>query len=264
MVDPAGGGGGPTSDGKRLASQVAIVTGGARGIGCATADRLGVEGALVALFDRDEVGVQRAEGALGKEGLEVRADVVDVTDERAVTNAVRSIAEELGRIDILVNNAGIYPHTAFEEVTLEEWHRVLDITLDGAFICSHAAYHTMRSRGYGRIINISSATFFIGYPEMTPYISGKGGIIGFTRALATEAGAHGITVNAVTPGLIETEGALEEDPTGELFEEIVAGQAIKRRGRPEDIAECVAYLASPAAGFITGQTINVDGGHRYH
>jgi len=99
---------------------------------------------------------------------------------------------------------------------------------------------------------------------MTPYIASKGGIVGFTRALASEAGPHGITVNCVTPGLIETEGAQDEDPAGDLFEEIVGGQAVKRRGRPEDIAEVVAYLASPAAGFITGQTVNVDGGHRYH
>jgi NAD(P)-dependent dehydrogenase (short-subunit alcohol dehydrogenase family) len=99
---------------------------------------------------------------------------------------------------------------------------------------------------------------------MTAYIASKAGIIGFTRALASEAGPHGITVNAVTPGLIETEGAIEEDPTGELFDEIVGGQAVKRRGLPNDIAECIAYLVRPSASFVTGQTINVDGGHRYH
>ena len=149
-------------------------------------------------------------------------------------------------------------------LTLDEWRRVLATNLDGVYLCTRAVWPALVARGYGRIVNISSATFHIGYPEMVPYISSKGGIVGFTRGLAAEAGAHGITVNCITPGLIETEGTQVEDPTGELFEEIVAGQAVKRRGRPEDIAECIAYLASAAAGFITGQTINVDGGHRLH
>ena len=136
--------------------------------------------------------------------------------------------------------------------------------LDSVYLCTHAVYPHMVERGSGRIVSVSSATFFIGYPEMSAYIASKGGIIGFTRALASEAGPHGITVNCVTPGLIETEGAAEEDPTGELFDEIVAGQAVKRRGRPSDIAEIIAYLAGPASSFITGQTVNVDGGHRFH
>jgi NAD(P)-dependent dehydrogenase (short-subunit alcohol dehydrogenase family) len=169
-----------------------------------------------------------------------------------------------GRIDILVNNAGIYPHTPFADLSFEEWRRVMSTNLDSVFLCTHAVYPHMVERGSGRIVNVSSATFFIGYPEMTAYIASKGGIVGFTRALASEAGAFGITVNCVTPGLIETEGVKDEDPTGDLFEEIVGGQAVKRRGRPEDIAEAIAYLVGPAAGFITGQTVNVDGGHRYH
>ncbi|HEX2088628.1 MAG TPA: SDR family NAD(P)-dependent oxidoreductase [Actinomycetota bacterium] len=254
-----------------LREQVAVVTGGARGLGFAIASRLLEDGASAALFDRDPEAVARARDELvashGLEGSErpvVDGYVVDVTDEGAVRAAVESVVRRRGRIDILVNNAGIFPHTPFEKLDFSEWRRVLGINLDGAFLCTHAVYPAMVERGYGRIVNISSATFFIGYPEMTPYISSKGGIVGFTRALAGEAGDHGITVNCITPGLIETEGALEEDPTGELFEEIVGGQAVKRRGRPEDIAECVAYLASPRAGFITGQTINVDGGHRYH
>jgi NAD(P)-dependent dehydrogenase (short-subunit alcohol dehydrogenase family) len=251
-------------DAAPLAGQVAVVTGGARGIGRAIARRLGRNGARLVLLDRDPAGVGRTCDELAGAGSDVTADTADVSDESAVQRAIGGVVERDGRIDILVNNAGIYPHTPFEDVTIEEWRRVLGSTLDGVFLCSRAVVPTMRARGYGRIINISSATFFIGYPEMTPYISGKAGIIGFTRALASEVGPHGITVNAITPGLIETEGSFEEDPTGELFEEIVGGQAIKRRGQPEDIAECVAYLASPAAGFITGQTVNVDGGHRYH
>jgi NAD(P)-dependent dehydrogenase (short-subunit alcohol dehydrogenase family) len=247
-----------------LGGQVAVVTGAARGLGFASAHRLGVAGGRPVLFDIDGDAVGAARDALRAEGIAADAQAVDVRDESSLRTCVDLTLERHGAIDILVNNAGIFPHTPFERLTMEEWRRVFSINLEGIFVCTSAVYPHMRERGYGRIINVSSATFFIGYPEMTAYIASKGGIIGFTRALASEAGPHGITVNCITPGLIETEGALAEDPTGELFEEIIGGQAIKRRGRPEDIAECMAYLASPAAGFITGQTINVDGGHRYH
>jgi NAD(P)-dependent dehydrogenase (short-subunit alcohol dehydrogenase family) len=247
-----------------LDGQVAIVTGGARGIGFATALRLASGGAAVQLVDRDGDAAAAAAERLRADGADVGWRAVDVTDQHDVRSGVMAIQAARERIDILVNCAGIYPHTPFEELTFEEWRRVLSTNLDSVFLCSHAVFPQMRRQGYGRIVNVSSATFFIGYPEMVAYIASKGGIVGFTRALAPEAGAHGITVNCVTPGLIETEGVQDEDPTGELFEEIVGGQAVKRRGQPEDIAEAIAYLASPAASFITGQTVNVDGGHRFH
>ena len=224
-----------------LAGQVALVTGGARGLGRAAAERLAADGADVVTFDL--------------EGGDV---TVDVTDELAVRSAV----DGLGRVDVLVNNVGIYPHVPFDQLTFAEWRRVLATNLDSVYICTSAVYPAMRERAYGRIVNISSATFFIGYPGLAAYTASKGGIIGFTRALASEAGRHGVTVNAVTPGLIATEQALAEE--GEIFDEIVPQQAVPRAGQPEDIARCIAYLASPAASWITGQTINVDGGHRYH
>jgi pyridoxal 4-dehydrogenase len=252
-------------DGPRtqLAGQAALVTGAARGLGYAAARRLGEEGARVGLLDRDGEALTAAAERLAAEGLHVRPYTVELTDEDAVREAVAALLAAEGRIDVLVNNAGIYPHRSFEDLTYAEWRRVLAVNLDGVFLCTSAVYPAMRERGYGRIVNVSSATFFIGYPGLSAYIASKGGIIGFTRALASEAGPHGITVNAVTPGLIATEGVLDGEEAG-LFDEIVPQQALPRRGEPEDIAECIVYLASPAAGFITGQTINVDGGHRFH
>jgi pyridoxal 4-dehydrogenase len=246
-----------------LAGQTALVTGGARGLGAAAARRLAADGARVALLDRDGEGLAAAAGELSAQGADVLPHTVDLTDEEGVRAAVAAVLAATGRIDVLVNNAGIYPHRLFEELTYAEWRHVLAVNLDSVFLCTHAVYPAMRERRYGRIVNVSSATFFIGYPGLAAYIASKGGIIGFTRALASEAGPHGITVNAVTPGLIATEGVLGGEEAG-LFDEIVPEQALPRRGEPEDIAECIAYLAGPAAGFITGQTINVDGGHRFH
>jgi NAD(P)-dependent dehydrogenase (short-subunit alcohol dehydrogenase family) len=239
------------------------VTGAAQGLGYAAAARLAADGASVALLDRDGGRLGAAADALGAQGLAVLPHTVDLTDEKGVRAAVAAVLSAEGRIDVLVNNVGIYPHRPFEELTYAEWRHVLAVNLDSVFLCTHAVYPAMRERGYGRIVNVSSSTFFIGYPGLAAYIASKGGIIGFTRALASEAGPHGITVNAVTPGLIATQGVLGGEEAG-LFDEIVPQQALPRRGEPEDISECIAYLASPAAGFITGQTINVDGGHRFH
>jgi pyridoxal 4-dehydrogenase len=246
-----------------LAGQAALVTGAAQGLGYAAAARLAADGASVALLDRDGEKLVAAASALGAQGLTVLPHAVDLTDEEGVRAAVAAVLSAEGRIDVLVNNVGIYPHRPFEELTYAEWRHVLAVNLDSVFLCTHAVYPAMRERGYGRIVNVSSSTFFIGYPGLAAYIASKGGIIGFTRALASEAGPHGITVNAVTPGLIATEGVLGGEEAG-LFDEIVPQQALPRRGEPEDIAGCIAYLASPAAAFITGQTINVDGGHRFH
>jgi 3-oxoacyl-[acyl-carrier protein] reductase len=225
-----------------LDGQVAVVTGGASGIGAAVAQGLAQDGATVEIFDL--------------------VNGVDVTDEQSVRQACADVVGRHGRVDVLVNNAGIYPHIPFDEITFAQWRHVLATNLDGVFLCSHAVYPVMRSRGYGRIVNISSATFFIGYPGLSAYVASKGGIIGFTRALASEAGPYDITVNAVTPGLIATEKALAEE--SEVFDEIVPQQAVGRPGRPEDISDCVRFLVRPESSWITGQTFNVDGGHRYH
>ena len=225
-----------------LDGQVAVVTGGASGIGAAVAEGLAEDGATVEIFDLE--------------------NGVDVTDEQSVRRACDAVVGRHGRVDVLVNNAGIYPHISFDEITFAQWRHVLATNLDGVFLCSHAVYPVMRSRRYGRIVNISSATFFIGYAGLSAYVASKGGIIGFTRALASEAGPYDITVNAVTPGLIATEKALTEE--ADVFDEIVPQQAVGRPGRPEDISDCVRFLVRPESSWITGQTFNVDGGHRYN
>jgi 3-oxoacyl-[acyl-carrier protein] reductase len=246
-----------------LKGQIAIVTGAARGIGLAIASRLARDGAGVALLDRDAEEVATSASALRAAGLDASPYAADVTVEEAVRAAVNSVVSTRERLDILVNNAGIYPHAPFEELTLAEWRRVLATNLDSVFLCSQAVFPAMKARAYGRIVNISSAGFHVGEPEMTHYIASKAGVIGFTRALALAGGPHGITVNAITPGFIETPGVLGDPAELEAIDRFVAEQAVKRRGLPEDIAECVTYLTSPAASFITGQTVNVDGGHRF-
>lgn len=225
-----------------LEGQVAIVTGAASGIGSAIATGLQADGAKVEVFDLE--------------------NGIDVGNEDAVREATAAVLARRGRVDVLVNNAGIYPHIPFEELSFSRWRQVLSTNLDGVFLCTRAVYPAMRERRYGRVVNISSATFFIGYPGLSAYVASKGGIIGFTRALASEAGPHGITVNAVTPGLIATERALTEE--SDVFDEIVPQQAVARPGRPEEIADLVRFLVRPASSWITGQTFNIDGGHRYH
>jgi NAD(P)-dependent dehydrogenase (short-subunit alcohol dehydrogenase family) len=247
-----------------LDGQIAIVTGAARGIGLAIAHRLAREGTGIVLFDRDAEGAARAAQELREAGgAEAMPQAVDVTVEEAVRAAVDGVTAVHGRIDVLVNNAGIYPHTPFEELTFPEWRRVLATNLDAVFLCSHAVFPAMKARGYGRIVNISSAAFLVGDAGLAHYVASKAGVIGFTRALALAGGEHGITVNAVTPGFIETPGVLDDPDELALFDRIVAEQAVPRRGLPLDVAECVAYLVSPAASFISGQTVNVDGGHRF-
>jgi pyridoxal 4-dehydrogenase len=228
-----------------LDGQVAIVTGGAQGIGRGIAQRLEREGAQVEVFDL------------------AGSPEVDVASEPAVNDAVERVLSAHGRIDVLVNNAGIYPYTPFEQLTFDEWRRVLATNLDSVFLVTHAVYAAMVERGYGRIVNISSAAVLVGVEGLTHYSASKAGVLGFTRALAAGAGERGITVNAITPGFIETPGVLSNPDDAVMFDRILPEQAVRRRGLPGDIAACVAYLASPEAGFITGQTINVDGGHRF-
>jgi pyridoxal 4-dehydrogenase len=165
-----------------------------------------------------------------------------------------------GKLDILVNNAAIVPFTAWDDIDFAEWRRIMAVNLDGVFLASRAASDAMRKNDYGRIVNIASNTVVAGTPNMAAYVAAKGGVFGFTRALATELGKYGITVNTVSPGLTETEGVMAS-PHAAAFDFVQSLQAIPRHGVAEDIAPIVAFLASEEARWITGQMVVVDGGH---
>lgn len=240
----------------KLADRVAIVTGAAQGIGRAIAEKLDAEGATVVVADLNEKGAQEAASGLERGA----AAQVDVSDRASVEELVERVVTERGKLDVLVNNAAIVPFQPWEDVDADHWEKIIRTNLTGVYYCCKAAYEPMKDAGYGRIVNIASNTFLAGTPNMAAYVAAKGGVIGFTRALATEVGPHGITVNAVAPGLTASKGVMAS-PHAEAFEFVQSLQAIPRRGEVEDIAPTVAFLASEEAGWVTGQLVAVDGGH---
>lgn len=235
--------------------RVALVTGAAQGIGAAIAEELAGEGHRVVVADINEVGAAKVAAAIG--GV---AKKLDIADEQQVNAVVAEVVAELGGIDILVNNAGLVPFTPWDQLDFAEWKRVFDVNVNGLFLMTRAVGDVMAQRGYGRIVNIASNTFVAGTPNCAHYVATKGAYIGFTRALAGEVGKAGITVNAIAPGIIESEGVLA-GPHAAGFDYVVPMQAFARRGVPSDIGPAVAFLASERAGWISGQTLVVDGGH---
>jgi pyridoxal 4-dehydrogenase len=242
----------------KLDGRVAIVTGAGQGIGRAIAEKLGQEGATVVAADVNSETAGQTAADVG--GL---AYPVDVSSEAQVTGLIGAVHDRYGRIDVLVNNAAIVPFLPWEELDFEQWRRIMSVNLDGVFLTCRAVYPHMKAAGYGRIINIASNVILAGTPNLAHYVAAKGGVFGFTRALATEVGRHGITVNAVAPGLTASEGVLA-GPHAEAFDFVMSLQAIPRRGIPADIAPAVAFLASEEAGWITGAMIVADGGHTRH
>ncbi len=241
----------------KLDDRVAIVTGGAQGIGKAIADALAADGAKVVIADINGPGAEAAAPA-GGAGI-----LADMAQEDQVKSLVAETVKRYGRLDIAVNAAAIVPFTAWDDIDFTEWRRIMAVNLDGTFLLTHYAQAPMREAGYGRIINIASNVVVAGTPNLAHYVASKGGVFGFTRAAARELGKYGITVNSVAPGLTASEGVLAS-PHADAFDFVQMLQAIPRRGEPGDIAPTVAFLASEEARWITGQMIVVDGGHTHN
>lgn len=245
---------------KRLAGRVAIITGAARGIGRAYSLGMAREGAnIVAVDVLDATATKLAAEELGVKALALNLDVSNETD---TLRMAREVADAFGRIDILINNAAISPEQPLDQITFEDWRRVLSVDLDGVFLCAKAVIPQMKQQRYGRIINIASSTVFMSFANLAHYITAKAGVIGLTRALATELGEYGITVNALSPGLTQTERTVTVPQ--EVWDWQVALQSIKRREVPEDLVGAAIFLASEEAAFITGQTLSVCGGFVKH
>ena len=242
----------------QLADQVAIITGGARGIGREIAIAFAKEGADVALFDVNAEGLEQTAAELRPLGRRAEGFVVDVTDGKQVDEGVAKVLDKLGRIDILINNAGITKDGLLIRMDDAQWDRVLDINLKGTFLCTRAvAKHLLKQRR-GRIVSIASIVGLIGNPGQANYAASKAGIIGLTKAVAKELASRGVTCNAIAPGFIKTEmtDALPEQARQRLMEAIPMGTL----GEPRDVAQAALFLVSDAARYITGHVLVVDGG----
>lgn len=240
----------------RFENRVAVVSGAAQGIGKAVAGRLAGEGAIVACVDIKGEGAAATAKALGGKAFAVTCDI---GDPRAVGKLFQTVGERAQKLDVLVNAAAIVPFVPWDKLDFEEWRRVMRVNLDGLFLMCRAGSDLMRKTGYGRIVNVSSNSIFAGTPNMAHYVGSKGGVLTFSRALATELGAHRITVNSVCPGLTDTEG-VRQTPHKEAFGFVEMLQAIKGTGKADDIVPAIAFLASEEAHWITGQALNVDAG----
>jgi len=253
----------------RLEAKVAIITGGAHGIGRSFAMAFGYEGAKVVIADINLAAASETVDALKKNGIESLSIETDVSSPESTEEMARQTVKRFGRIDILVNNAAVLASYSasrgapFYEIDLNEWDQVISVNLKGTFLCTRAVFPYMKEQAGGKIINMASSTFFWGPATMAHYIASKGGVIGLSRTLATELGQYQINVNCIAPG-----STFSEDPTNkealEFRKLLVRRRIIKRLEYPEDLVGTAIFLASSDSDFITGQTIVVDGGQIMH
>jgi 3-oxoacyl-[acyl-carrier protein] reductase len=241
-----------------LSQQVAIVTGASQGLGRAMAAALAANGALVICVARNADKLAQTVATIEQEGGQAEAISCDVTDGQSVDKLVDDVVEKHGRLDILINNAGITRDTLMPRMSDAEWDDVIGTNLRGAFLFSRAAARLMMRSRYGRIINVSSVAGLIGNPGQTNYSASKAGLIGMTRSLSRELAKRHVTVNAIAPGFIESE--MTKTLGDALLNEAKKHIPARRLGKPEEVAAAVVYLASPAAAYVTGTVLTVDGG----
>lgn len=243
-------------------SRVAVVTGGASGIGLGVAERFAGDGHRVAVLDRNGPAADEAAADLRAKGAEAVAVEVDVADRGSVDAALARVRAELGPTEILVTSAGVESFDALLDITPETWDRIIAVNLTGTFACVQAAVPDMIAAGWGRIVTISSSSAQSGAPNMAHYTASKGGVISLTRSLAVDLARHGITANTIPPSVVDTPMARAAEATGDFPGIDVVGPMVPlgRAGTPADIAAACSFLCSDGAGYITGQVVGVNGG----
>ncbi len=243
-----------------------VITGGGKGIGKVYAEEFAKAGARIVAADIDVEAAKNVAATLNAAGFEAVGIGVDVASEEATKAMAQATVDHFGTIDVLINNASlmsVLPRRSWLEIPVEEWDQVMAVNLRGMFLACRAAFPAMKKQRRGKIVNISSSRIWEGLPNRLHYTTSKAGVIGFTRALAREVGEFGITVNALTPGLTQSETQVASS-SGNYLASGVAGRAIERVQVPADLVGAVMFLSSAASDFMTGQTINVDGGKAMH